>query len=115
MTPLLTILTYIFTQISTCTVLQFKESIQGWHANYLKAADDKVQVLQHANQWMEVDSLTFMALKMELQQRKRSRCFGAAYYGHITKITNNNQNKDHIPPYQLPAWMITPPHSITEV
>lgn len=120
------LLTYIFKQLSTCAIPAFKDSIQKWHVDYLEAkmidltpvglikmADDKVQVLQHANQWIDVDSPAVMALKMELQRKEKDQdTLEQHIMAHITKISNN-RNKDR--PYQHPEWMTTPPHSITEI
>jgi hypothetical protein len=121
------LLTYIFESLSACAVPKFKESIQQWHVDYLEAklndlspielikmAEDKVQILQHANQWADADTPAVMALKLELQRKDKDQDELVKHImAHITKVANRHNPRNT--PFQYPEWMITPPHSITEI
>jgi hypothetical protein len=124
------LITYNFTTLSTSSIVPFKEEIQKWHvafleakdkdltpANLVKRADDKIQVLQHAGLWKEVEPPAVMALKLELEQQKQGQQqLVQQIVAHLSNFTNQNTRKPGGPSgYQHPTWMTTPPHSITEI
>lgn len=124
------LLTYIFNALSSSNITLFKEQVQKWHVSYLEAetpdltptklikmADDKIQVLRHAGLWNETENPNVMALKLELdQQKQNNKELVQQIVAHISRITDRSSKAQNgLNGYQHPAWMTTPPHSITEI
>jgi hypothetical protein len=90
----------------------------------LKVANDKIQVLNHADQWKESDNTDIMALKPELQKQKQdSEMIVCNLVAHVSQLTNahhhNNNNNGQRHPlsgnnlginnHNYPPWMTVPP------
>jgi hypothetical protein len=125
------LITYIFQQLSECNITLFKEAVQKLYVEYLEAkhpdltpmkllkwADDKVQILRHANQWNDQHSSSVMALKVELErQQQGTKALVQQLVAHIGKIsrsfeTPKTPSKDN--PYNYPSWMVEDPTSLSD-
>jgi len=94
------LLTYLFRQLTACTIEPFKQAMQNWHVDYLEAktpdlsptsllkkADTKVQILQHAGHWTPQTNPEVMALKLALQaQRDQSDLLVKQLTAHVTRL-----------------------------
>jgi hypothetical protein len=120
---------YIFTHLKQCKVTPFYQYISRLHIQYLEAslpdltptkllqlAEDKIQVLRHADQWTKSEDLAIMALKARLTQQKHDsdltiQCL-VAHVGRLAQRTLKGGPQDQSMPTnaKYPAWMIQPPH-----
>jgi len=119
------LLPHIFLQLCRVTVTPFKDAALQWHLQYLEGksptltpiklialADDKIRLLQHAQQWKEDPPSSVMALKAQVLKTEATttECI-QQLTAHLTNLTKAYQqgrspfNKQT--PY--PDWMITPP------
>jgi hypothetical protein len=108
------LLTYLFRQLTACTIEPFKQAMQNWHVDYLEAktpdlsptsllkkADTKVQILQHAGHWTPQTNPEVMALKLALQaQRDQSDLLVKQLTAHVTCLVNHNNGGRPGGPYK---------------
>jgi hypothetical protein len=125
------LLIYLFTQLRECTVAPFKQYIARLHVQYLEAsltdltpmkllqlAEDKIQILRHAQQWTQTDEPSIMALQAQLQRQKedsdRTLQRLIAHVGRLAQQHIKRGPPDPYPPSTTPspypAWMIQPPN-----
>jgi hypothetical protein len=138
------LLVYLFAQLQLCKVPLFKEAIDAWHIAYLEAkppginpesllkmADDKIQILKHADQWKESETTDIMALKLELQKKQDSDIMDCNLVAHVSRLSNVHRfnanhtgrkypypsntpgDANHTPNY--PPWMLVPPQYPTHM
>jgi hypothetical protein len=119
---------YIFNQLTECSVAPFKHYISRLHVQYLEAslpdmtpvkllqlAEDKICILRHANQWVETEESSLMALKAQmLQQKQDSDKTIQRLVAHVGRLAQRNlkrgpQDHNASPTNRYPAWMIQPP------
>jgi hypothetical protein len=120
---------YIFTHLKQCKVTPFYQYISRLHVQYLEAslpdltptkllqlAEDKIQVLRHADQWTKLEDPAIMALQAQLTQQKHASDLTiqrlVAHVGRLAQRTLKRGPQDQSTPTnaKYPAWMIQSPH-----
>jgi hypothetical protein len=108
--------TYFFTNLSTSSVIPFKEQIQKWHIQYLEAnmvdltpnkliklTDDKIQVLKHAGLWITTEPPAIMALQAVLaQEQQNTKDLVQHIVAHISKLAQLKHNTIVLPHSNTP-------------
>jgi len=119
---------YIFNHLKQCTVTPFKQYISRLQVQYLEAslpdltpvsllqmAEDKIQVLRHADQWVKHEDPSLMALQAQLlQQKEDSHRTIQRLVAHVSRLAQRHPKRGHFdsntaPSSRYPAWMIQPP------
>jgi len=82
----------------------------------LQLAEDKIQVLRHADQWTKLEDPAIMALQAQLTQQKHASDLTiqrlVAHVGRLAQRTLKRGPQDQSTPTnaKYPAWMIQSPH-----
>lgn len=119
---------YIFGHLKQCTVTPFKQYISRLQVQYLEAslpdltptkllqlAEDKIQILHHADQWAKYEDPAIMAMQAQLDlQKQESECTIQRLVAHVGPLAHktlkrgpSHQTSPH--PAKYPTWMIQPP------